>query len=110
MNRTIVCACAVAGLAAAVPARSQELAADVRGRIDRGVDEVLAATGAPSASIAIVQDGRVVYVHAYGKAQLESGKAATPEMRYSIGSISKQFTSTAVLLLAEEGKLSLDDA
>jgi CubicO group peptidase (beta-lactamase class C family) len=88
---------------------AQELAADVRGRIDQGVGEVLAATGAPSASIAVVQNGRVVYAHAYGKAQLESGKAAAAEMRYSIGSISKQFTATAILLLAEAGKLSLDD-
>ena len=90
-------------------ASGQELPADVRSRIDRGVEEALAATGAPSASIAVVQDGHVVYTHAYGKAQLASGKAATPEMRYSIGSISKQFTATAVLLLAEQGKLSLDD-
>jgi len=97
-----------AGLTA-LAASAQELPADVRGRIDQGVAEVLAATGAPSASIAIVQGGRIVYSRAYGKAQLESGKAAAPEMRYSIGSISKQFTSTAILLLAEEGKLSLDD-
>jgi CubicO group peptidase (beta-lactamase class C family) len=91
------------------PLAAQELPADVRARIDQGVTEVLAATGAPSASIAVVQNGRVVYTRAYGKAQLAGGKAATPEMRYSIGSISKQFTATAVLLLAEEGKLSLDD-
>lgn len=104
-------ACAVlVGLAAAAPARSQDLAADVRGKIDRGVAEVLAATGAPSASIAVVQDGRVVYTHAYGHARLDPPKAASPEMRYSIGSISKQFTSTSILLLAEQGKLSLDDA
>src|SRR5262249_8151236 len=88
---------------------AQDLPADVRSRIDQGVDEVLGATGAPGASIAIVRDGRVTYARAYGKAQLETGKAATPEMRYSIGSISKQFTSTAILLLAEQGRLSLDD-
>jgi D-alanyl-D-alanine carboxypeptidase len=111
MKKMFAPACAALAVAAvASTASAQELSADVRGRIDRGVDEVLAATGAPSASIAIVEDGRIVYTHAYGKAQLESGKAATPEMRYSIGSISKQFTSTAVLLLAEQGKLSLDDA
>ena len=110
-NMRLASACALlVCLAGAVPARSQELAADVRGRIDRGVAEVLAATGAPSALIAIVQDGRVVYTHAYGNARLDPPKAASPEMRYSIGSISKQFTSTAVLLLAEQGKLSLDDA
>src|SRR5262252_8598034 len=90
-------------------AAGQELSPDVRARIDRGAEEALAATGAPSASIAVVVDGRVAYVHAYGRAQLEPAKAATPEMRYSIGSVSKQFTSTAILMLGEQGKLSLDD-
>src|SRR5436190_3151091 len=101
--------CTLAALVYAAPAAPQDLSADIRGRIDQGVTEVLAATGAPGASIAVVQNGRVVYAHAYGKAQLENPKSATPEMRYSIGSISKQFTATAVLLLAEEGKVSLDD-
>src|SRR5215471_5982187 len=90
-------------------AGGQELSPDVRARIDRGAEEALAATGAPSASIAVVLDGRVAYVHAYGKAQLDPARVATPEMRYSIGSVSKQFTSTAILMLAEQGKLSLDD-
>jgi CubicO group peptidase (beta-lactamase class C family) len=71
-------------------------------------------TGVPSASVAVVKGGKLVYTHAYGKARLAAGTApavaATPEMRYSIGSISKQFTAAAILLLQEEGKLSLDDA
>jgi len=107
MKRAIVLL--VASGLASLTASAQDLRADIRTRIDLGVNEVLAATGAPSASIAIVRDGGIVYAHAYGKAQIERGKAAAPEMRYSIGSISKQFTSTAVLLLAEQGKLSLDD-
>src|SRR5262249_30842577 len=49
------------------------------------------------------------YVHAYGSARLEPPTPATTAMRYSIGSISKQFTAAAVLLLMQEGKLSLDD-
>ena len=76
---------------------------------DKTVTDILAKSGAPSASIAIVRDGRIVYEHAYGQARFDPPVAATPQMRYSIGSISKQFTSAAVLLLAEEGKLSLDD-
>lgn len=84
--------------------------ADTRAAIDKAVGGVLAKTGAPSASIAIVKDGKIAYVNAYGSARLGPPAAlATPAMRYSIGSISKQFTSTAILLLAEEGKLSLDD-
>jgi CubicO group peptidase (beta-lactamase class C family) len=54
-----------------------------------------------------------VYTHAYGSARLATATTpaipATPEMRYSIGSISKQFTAAAILLLQEEGKLTLDD-
>jgi D-alanyl-D-alanine carboxypeptidase len=81
----------------------------LRADIDRGVREVLAAIGVPGASIAVVRDGKIAYVQAYGDAKLEPRTPARPEMRYSIGSVSKQFTATAILMLAEEGKLSLDD-
>ena len=77
--------------------------------IDKAVSEILGKTGAPSASIAVVKDGKIVYTHAYGSATLDPPMPATSEMRYSIGSISKQFTASAVLMLQEEGKLSLDD-
>jgi len=96
-------------LAATALARSGELPPELTARIDQAAREVLAATAVPSASIAVVSDGRVAYVQAYGDARLEPKVAARPAMRYSIGSISKQFTATAVLMLAEEGKLSLDD-
>ena len=78
-------------------------------QVDRTVAEVLRKSGAPSASVVVVRDGRTVYRKAAGWAQLQPQRAATPEMRYCIGSISKQFTAAAVLLLAEEGRLSLDD-
>jgi CubicO group peptidase (beta-lactamase class C family) len=85
----------------------------LQARIDRIAAQVLEQTGVPSASVAVVQHGKLVYTHAYGYAHLASGTspavAATTEMRYSIGSISKQFTAAAILLLQEEGKLSLDD-
>jgi CubicO group peptidase (beta-lactamase class C family) len=83
--------------------------ADIRAAIDRAATEILTKTGAPSASIAVVTDGQIAYERAYGTANLETTTPATPQMRYSIGSISKQFTAAAILLLAEEGKLSLDD-
>ena len=81
----------------------------MRTSIDDIANQVLKTTGVPSASIAIVQDGKIAYVQAYGAAKLDPHTPATPQMRYSIGSISKQFTAAAILLLAEEGKLSLDD-
>jgi D-alanyl-D-alanine carboxypeptidase len=86
-----------------------EFASEDQADIDKSVNEILARTGAPSASVVIVKGGAIVYEHAYGNARIDPPMAATPQMRYSIGSISKQFTATAILLLAEEGKLSLDD-
>ena len=87
-----------------IPAFAQDTAA-----IDKAVNEILTRTGAPSASIAVVKDGKIVYTQAYGNARIDPPMAATTDMRYSIGSISKQFTAAAILMLAEEGKLSLDD-
>ncbi len=82
----------------------------LKGRIDRIAAQVLEQTGVPSASLAIVKGGKLAYTHAYGKARLDPATPATPDMRYSIGSISKQFTAAAILLLQEDGKLNLDDA
>ena len=83
-------------------------------RVDRIAAQVLDQTGVPSASVAVVQHGKLVYTHAYGSARLATPTTpavpATPQMRYSIGSISKQFTAAAILLLQEQGKLTLDDA
>ncbi len=81
----------------------------LREKIDTIARNALASTGVPSASIAAVQNGAITYLQAYGDGRLAPRTPATPGMRYSIGSISKQFTATAVLLLAEQGKLSLDD-
>jgi len=88
----------------------EKIDAALRARVDRVAAQVLEQTGVPSASVAIVQGGKLVYTHAYGLARLDPATPAMPEMRYSIGSISKQFTAAAILLLQEEGKLSLDDA
>jgi D-alanyl-D-alanine carboxypeptidase len=77
--------------------------------VDRVVAEWLASTGAPSASIAIVQDDRLTYAQAYGDARLNPTVPSTAATRYAIDSVSKEFTAAAVLLLAEQGKLSLDD-
>lgn len=70
---------------------------------------MLAESGAPSVSIAIVEDGRVAYAKAFGKASLAPVRPADAATRYAIGSVSKQFTSAAILLMEEQGKLSLDD-
>jgi D-alanyl-D-alanine carboxypeptidase len=72
-------------------------------------NKVLQATGVPSASIGVVQNGKIVYTGAFGLASIHPEKPAEPTLAYPIGSISKQFTATAVLLLQQQGKLSIDD-
>jgi CubicO group peptidase (beta-lactamase class C family) len=90
-------------------AAAAPLTADQVRAIDAGVSEWMARANAPSLSIAVVVGGELTYVHAYGQARLSPPTPATPETRYDIGSISKQFTAAAILELQQEGKLSLDD-
>jgi CubicO group peptidase (beta-lactamase class C family) len=63
----------------------------------------------PGAAVSIVKDGRVIYSKGFGLANLEYNIPITPKTKFNIASLSKQFTAFAVLLLAEKGKLSLDD-
>jgi len=86
-----------------------DLSPELRSKIDKLATDALAQSGVPSASIAVVKDGKIIYLNAFGSARLEPKTPATSGMRYSIGSISKQFTAAAMLLLQEQGKLSLDD-
>jgi D-alanyl-D-alanine carboxypeptidase len=70
--------------------------------IDTVVQEWLNSTEAPSVSIALIEHDHIVYLKAYG--------TATTSTRYAIDSVTKEFTAAAVLLLAQQGNLSLDDA
>ncbi|HEY4255780.1 MAG TPA: serine hydrolase domain-containing protein [Candidatus Udaeobacter sp.] len=88
---------------------TNSLPPEVRKKIDDAGTKMLSESGVPSASIAVVKDGKLAYTKAYGLADIASHRPATTSMIYSIGSISKQFTAASILLLAEEGKLSLDD-
>lgn len=63
----------------------------------------------PGASLLVVRDGRPVIRRSYGQANLEDRIAATPETDYRLASVTKQFTAAAILLLVEDGRLSLDD-
>lgn len=63
----------------------------------------------PGLSLAVVKDGKVIKLEGYGLANVELNVPAKPETVYQIGSISKQLIAAGVLLLVEEGKVSLDD-
>jgi D-alanyl-D-alanine carboxypeptidase len=86
-----------------------QLPADLEKKLDERISSTLQKAGAPSVSVAVVQGGRVVYAKAFGTADLAAGRAASVQTRYAVGSISKQFTAAALLLMEEQGKLSLDD-
>ena len=67
-------------------------------------------TSLPGCTVGVSLDGRVLVSRAYGMADLEHGIANQPDSIIEAGSVSKQFTAAAMLLLAQDGKLSLDDA
>jgi CubicO group peptidase (beta-lactamase class C family) len=75
-------------------------------------DKLLAAnypSGEPGASAIVVRDGQVVLRKGYGLANLELGVPNTPETVFELGSVTKQFTAAAILMLAEQGKIRLED-
>jgi CubicO group peptidase (beta-lactamase class C family) len=86
-----------------------QLSPETEAKVAAIATKVLADTGVPSASVGIVQGGKIVYTHAFGLANVTPPRPAQASMAYPIGSISKQFTATAALILQQEGKLSIDD-
>ncbi len=101
---------AAIALIAPAPLTAQALTPAETQKIDALVQKTLADTGVPSASIAVVRGGRIVLAKAYGKQFEGQTGPADPKLPYQIASVSKQFTAAAILLLADEGKLSLDDS
>ena len=99
----------VAGVFGAQCAWAQEMTPEVRAKVDEAIRQVVEKTGVPSASVGIVEGGKIAFTEAYGDARLKPEVKATAAMTYPIGSISKQFTATCILLLEEDGKLTLDD-
>jgi len=94
----------MAPLVHAAPASSKDVAARI--------DQVLAATyqaDAPGATVIVVKDGKTILRKAYGLADLEHKVPLTPETQMRLGSVTKQFTSTAIMMLVEEGKIKLGD-
>lgn len=80
--------------------------------IARDVDAILSAKftpGQPGVAAIVVKNGKVVYRKAYGLANLELQTPMRPEMVFEIGSVTKQFTSAAIMLLVEQGKIGLGD-
>jgi D-alanyl-D-alanine carboxypeptidase len=92
----------------AIPAPAQ-LPPATTAAIDTLVAKALTDSGTPAVSLAIVKDGKIAFAKAYGDARLAPKTPATAAMRFSIGSVSKQFMAAALLIAQENVKLSLND-
>lgn len=100
----------ILALASSIPwTASAQLAPGTLRSIDAIVDKALEDKSVPSVSLAIVANGNLAYAKAYGIARLDRAVPATTDMRYKIGSNTKQFVAAAMLLLVQDGKVSLDD-
>jgi CubicO group peptidase (beta-lactamase class C family)/microsomal dipeptidase-like Zn-dependent dipeptidase len=96
----------VGACAAAFPLPSLD-DAQAAARVDALMNDYAGA--APGASVLVIRAGQPVLRRSYGRADLEQNTPATPQTNYRLASVTKQFTAAAILLLAEDGKLKLDD-
>lgn len=102
----VVAVVAHASLLGAQPARS---AAPARDTADRLVAAEMARRHIPGVSLAVVRGGKVIKAQGYGFADLEHEVPVTPQTVFKIGSVSKQFLATGIMLLAQDGRLQVDD-
>jgi CubicO group peptidase (beta-lactamase class C family) len=77
--------------------------------VDKYVETQMKQQRMPGLALAVVKDGKVVLAKGYGLANVEHNVPVKPETIFQSGSVGKQFTATAVMMLVEEGKLALDD-
>ncbi len=92
---------------AGTASQSGRATTDLEARVDRVFEKWTLST--PGCAVGVSRGGRPVLVKAYGMADLEHDVRNTTETIFEAGSVSKQFTAAAVLLLARDGRLSLDD-
>ena len=102
----VICAAAICLILAYVNVYGQS---SITARIDAIVEAPIKAGKVAGASVAVVKGNETIVQKGYGFADLELDVPTPPRATYEIGSITKQFTAASILLLVEQGKLSLDD-
>ncbi|HSS99171.1 MAG TPA: serine hydrolase [Terriglobales bacterium] len=106
----------IGGMSSEVPRFRTAIANPVPGddalsqKVDEAVAKLMHEMKIPGTSVAVVRDGKIIKATGYGMANVELNVPVTPQTIFQAGSTGKQFTAAAILLLAEEGKLSLDDS
>ncbi len=93
---------------ASCTATAQTLSPEMAAKVDK-VFEKWNKPDSPGCAVGVFKDGQIVYKHGYGMANLNDDVPITPETVFHVASMSKQFTAASILLLAQQGKLSLDD-
>ena len=105
-SRTWRCLCALF-VATLLVMLSPAWASAQDAEVDAFIQRQMAARHVPGVSVAVIKDGRVVLQRGYGLANVEHEVPATEQTMYQLASVTKAFTATAVLMLVEEGKLTL---
>ncbi|MDQ3606503.1 MAG: beta-lactamase family protein [Gemmatimonadota bacterium] len=95
--------------ASTAPAPAAGLPGDVEARLDSIARAIIAGGQVPGLTVAVAQGDQVAFARGYGAANREQGVQPTAETVFRTGSVTKQFTAAAILRLAEQGKLDLDD-
>src|SRR5437588_10798405 len=103
-----VVVCVLGGLAAAA-AKALPGTDEVDAKVDAFVQSELARQRIPGVALGVYRDGKMTKAQGYGLADVEWNAAVTPDTSSQAGSMGKQFTATAVMMLVEEGKVGLDD-
>lgn len=108
MRRIIALSVLMLTLSHASPAQEASSAQALTARVDQLFAQ-WDKPDTPGCALAIIKDGEIIYKRGYGMANLELNVPIAPNTVFQVGSIAKQFTAMAILLLAQQGKLSLDD-
>lgn len=95
--------------AAVPPAVTVDPADALSPKVDEYVTAEMQREKIPGLSLDVIRDGKLIYARGYGLANIELDVPVKPDTIFQTGSVGKQFTATAVMMLVEEGKISLDD-
>ncbi|HEV2130131.1 MAG TPA: serine hydrolase domain-containing protein, partial [Longimicrobiaceae bacterium] len=96
------------GTAAPLPAQTPDRRADRFEDVRAIIRHVMQENELPSVVVAVAKDGRILWEEGFGLADRERQIPATPQTPYSLASISKPMTATAIMMLAEQGRIDLD--
>lgn len=110
LRRVVLVFAVVVVSVAARPAAAQKASADSAARWLDSLFAPFARGQSPGCAVGISRKGELTFAKGYGVADLNSGAPITPDTRFYLASLSKQFTAMSVVLLAQDGRLSLDDS